>query len=134
MDLSPLWEQKFPIPHHAIMAMSAILIGGLQMIAPKGTLIHKIMGYIWALLMAGTAISALFIYDFRVWGPFSPIHLLSPVILFFLGYAIHAARQGNIKRHSKTMTYLYFLGLILTALFTLLPGRTMHMVLFGGSI
>ena len=45
--------------------------------------------------------------------------------------AIRSARNGNIIRHKRMMKLLYILALIVTGLFTLLPGRTMNAVLFG---
>lgn len=131
MDLSILWAEKFPIPPHAIMALLALVIGGVQMVAPKGTVPHKALGWVWVLLMAGVAFSALFIHQMRVIGPFSPIHLLIPVVFISLWVAIRAARAGNIRRHRITMRYLYFLALVVTGAFTLLPGRAMHQVIFG---
>ena len=64
----------------------------------------------------------------RLWGPFSPIHLLSIWTLFSL---VMAARQGNIRLHKIWMVLLYILALKVTDVFTLLPGRVMHGVLFG---
>ena len=61
-------------------------------------------------------------------GAFSPIHLLSIWTLFSL---VMAARQGNIRLHKIWMLLLYILALKVTGVFTLLPGRVMHGVLFG---
>ena len=44
MDL--LLSQKFPIPIHAMVAIVAIIIGGLQLFLKKGTSLHKFMGEI----------------------------------------------------------------------------------------
>ena len=82
--------------------------------------------------MASIAISGVFINEIRVWGAFSPIHLLSIGLLVGLFYSIKAARDGNIKRHRKVMKILFFSALILPGLFTLLPGRVINMVIFGG--
>ena len=81
--------------------------------------------------MAFVAVSGLFIHTIKLWGLFSPIHLLSFLTLITLWFAVKAARTGNIKRHEKIMKMLFFLALILTGLFTLVPGRVMHTVFFG---
>ncbi|MFM1861522.1 MAG: hypothetical protein RLZ26_44, partial [Pseudomonadota bacterium] len=78
------------------------------------------------------AVSGLFITELRWIGPFSPIHLLSLVTLWTLFRAVDAAYRGDIATHSRAMVWLYGLGLVLTGAFTLLPGRAMHGVLFGG--
>lgn len=131
-DLSALWAEPFPIPPHALLALAALLVGALQLIMPKGTGFHRGLGYFWSALMVGTALTALFIHDLQVWGLFSPIHLLVPLTLAGLWQGINFARQGDIQRHRRVMLQLFYLALIVAGLFTLLPGRAMHAVIFGG--
>lgn len=131
MDFSFLWIQEMPIPPHAVAALLALIIGGVQLVLPKGTFNHRTLGYIWVILMSGVAVSAVFIHTIRLWGLFSPIHLLIPLVLFSLWRGVMAARRGDIKQHQKTMKYLYFLALVITGFFTLLPGRVMYQVMFG---
>lgn len=130
-DFSHLWGETFPIPPHAIMALAAFGLGALQFASKKGTDLHRALGYVWVFLMAAVAITALFIHELRVWGPFSPIHLLIPLVLISLGLAVRAARRGDIRRHRSIMISLYVFALVVTGGFTLLPGRAMHQVLFG---
>jgi len=115
-----------------VAALVALLLGAVQLVATKGTMKHRILGYLWVLLMAGVAISAAFIHEIRFWGAFSPIHLLIPIVLVSLWRGVRAARQGNICQHQQIMRSLYFFALIVTGLFTLLPGRVMYHVIFGG--
>ena len=129
MDI--LLSQSQPIPLHALAAIVAILLGAIQLLSPKGTMIHKALGYVWVLLMLAVSVSSLFIHEINMWGKYSPIHILSLWTIFCLLLAIYFVRIGNIKRHKQTMTLLYLLALILTGLFTLLPGRVMHVVIFG---
>ena len=49
MDL--LFLEARPIPSHALMALLAVLIGGVQLMSAKGTSQHKVLGYIWVSLM-----------------------------------------------------------------------------------
>ncbi len=132
-DFSRLWAEPFPVPHHAALALAALGLGSLQLLMPKGTFSHRLAGYVWCVLMAGTALTAAFIYGIRIWGIFSPVHLLIPIVLISLWIGIRAARRGDIQRHRRSMSYLFFLALVVTGLFTLLPGRVMHAVLFGGA-
>ena len=129
MDI--LLFQSQPIPLHALAAIVAILLGAIQLLSRKGTLIHKALGWVWVLLMLVVSVSSLFIHEINMWGKYSPIHILSLWTIFCLLLAIYFVRIGNIKRHKQTMTVLYLLALILTGLFTLLPGRVMHVVIFG---
>ncbi|MEO0390363.1 MAG: DUF2306 domain-containing protein [Pseudomonadota bacterium] len=132
MDLVPLWAEAPPIPSHAMAAFAALALGAAQFLLPKGTALHRGLGYAWILSMAYVALSSFAIYELRLIGPFSPIHGLSVLTLVSLVQAIRAARQGNIAQHQRIMRSLYFLALIVTGLFTLLPGRAMHTVVFGG--
>ena len=132
MTLDPLLAAGSPIPSHALAALAAAVLGGVQVLRPKGGRGHRAIGWVFAALMAWVAISAIFISTIRVWGPFSPIHLLIPVTLGALVYAVRAARRGDIRGHRSAMISLYVMALLLTGLFTLLPGRIMHAVAFGG--
>jgi len=92
MTLDPLLSAPQPIPVHAIAALVAMVLGGLQLWGPKGTRNHRTLGYIWVGLMAIVAFSGFFIHVLKLVGPFSPIHLLSVLTLASLWYAIRAAR------------------------------------------
>ena len=126
-----LLNQTQPIPLHAIAAMVAIILGGIQLSMKKGGLLHKILGRLWIGLMLIVSISSFFIHEIKLWGLYSPIHLLSIWTIVSLGLAIYFVRIGNIKRHKQVMIALYVFALILTGFFTLLPGRVMHQVLVG---
>ena len=112
-------------------ALAALGLGAAQLLSPKGTTLHRALGYLWVTLMAGVALSSFFIHEIRLVGLFSPIHLLSIFTLFSLGWAIYAARQGDVVRHRIIMLSLFFFALVVTGAFTLLPGRIMNAVLFG---
>ena len=124
-----LLNQTQPIPFHAILAMIAIILGGIQLSMKKGGAIHKLLGRIWVGLMLIVATTSFFIHEIKLWGAYSPIHLLSLWTIFILGVGVYYARVGNIKRHKQVMIALYFFALILTGFFTLMPGRIMHQIL-----
>ena len=126
-----LFNETHPIPVHAIMAMIAIILGGIQLSMKKGGAIHKLLGRVWVGLMLIVAISSLFIHEIKLWGAYSPIHLLSLWTIFILSVGVYYARVGNIKRHKQVMIATYFFALILTGFFTLMPGRVMHQILIG---
>ena len=129
--MSILFAKAHPIPLHAIAAMIAIILGGIQLYMKKGGTIHKFLGRAWVGLMLIVSVSSFFIHEIKLWGAYSPIHLLSIWTIFSLGLAIYFVRVGNIKRHKQVMLALYGFALILTGFFTFMPGRVMHQIVFG---
>jgi uncharacterized membrane protein len=132
MNWQALWSDGPIISVHALVAILAMAVGAVQLAAPKGTFRHRWLGFVWVGAMAVVALSSFWIHEFRWWGPFSVIHLLSLLVLATLVYSIGAVRRGNVIGHRNSMVQLYVLALLLTGGFTLVPGRTMHAVLFGG--
>ena len=65
-------------------------------------------------------------------GRYSWIHGLSGAVLIMLPLAVLHARAGRIGLHRGTMLGLFFGTLIVTGAFTLMPGRLLHDVFFGG--
>jgi len=116
---------------HAVMATAAILIGGVQFAMPKGTATHRLMGRAWITIMGLVALSSFAIHELRIFGDFSPIHLLSVLVLVALWQGIRLIRRGDIARHKRAMARLYILALVITGLFTFLPGRLMYRIFFG---
>ncbi|MER9327488.1 DUF2306 domain-containing protein [Mesorhizobium sp. M0488] len=131
MSLGPLLSARPPIPWHAFAAFAALAIGGAQLALPKGTLRHRAMGYLWAALMLAVAISSFWIQQIRLLGPFSPINLLSILVLVTVPLAVWHARNHRVAKHRKAMIALYVFALVGAGIFTLLPGRVMHDVVFG---
>jgi uncharacterized membrane protein len=131
MSLAPLLDAAPAIPVHAFAAMAAFALGLVQLAAPKGTLPDRTLGWIWVVLMALVAISSFWIHELRVIGPWSPIHLLSIFTLAMLVRGVWFARSHNVRRHRLTMTITFAGALVIAGLFTFLPGRIMHAVVFG---
>src|SRR5580693_5602232 len=84
MSLAPLLNASPTIQLHAFAAMAAFALGVVQLSAPKGTLPHRTIGWIWVTLMAVVSLSSFWIHQLRLWGPWSPIHLLSIFTLAML--------------------------------------------------
>lgn len=131
MSLAPLFAAAPVIQLHAFAAIAALLLGIGQLVALKGTGAHRFAGWIWAGLMLVVAVSSLWIHELRVWGPWSPIHLLSLLVIVSVPAAVFAARRHEVARHRRAMIQLFFFALVLAGAFTLLPGRVMHAVVFG---
>jgi uncharacterized membrane protein len=131
MSLAPLLAASPAIQLHAFAAMAALALGIVQLSAPKGTIPHRTLGWIWVLLMLAISVSAFWIHTIRLWGPWSPIHLLAIFTLITLPIAVLHARRHNVKQHRLAMLSLFFGALVIAGLFTLVPGRIMHTVVFG---
>lgn len=110
---------------HLACALGALALGSVILWRRKGNGTHRWMGWTWAALMAGTALSSGFISGGGLprFAGFSPIHALTLLVLWQLPRGIRFARQGNLVAHRKTMRGLYLGGCIVAGLFTLLPGR-----------
>jgi uncharacterized membrane protein len=132
VTLAPLLDAPPIIRFHAALAFAAIGLGAVQLLAPKGTLPHRRVGWAWVFLMVLVAGSSLFIHTIRMWGPWSPIHLLSLFTLAVVPLAVFQARLHHVAAHRSAMIWIFTLALVVTGLFTLAPGRIMNKVVFGG--
>lgn len=131
MSLAPLPDAAPAIPLHAFAAMAAFVLGIVQFAAPKGTLPHRTLGWIWVLLMVAVAISSFWIHTIRLVGPFSPIHLLSIFTLIMVPLAVWRAHTHRVADHKRIMILTFAGALVIAGAFTLVPGRVMHAVVFG---
>ena len=132
MNLAPLTNAPFAIQLHAWAAMAAFALGVVQLAGVKGTSRHRALGYTWVALMLVVAISAFWIHELKVWGPWSPIHLLAIFTLTMLPLGVYRARSHNVPAHKFTMLGIFGGALVIAGLFTFVPGRIMHKVLFPG--
>ena len=131
MSLAPLLAASPVIQVHAFAAMATFVLGSVQMLAPKGTIPHRTFGWAWVVLMMTVAISSLFIHTIRSFGPFSAIHLISVFVIVVTPLAAITARRHRVRRHSIGMTALFIFAIVVAGIFTFLPGRIMHAVVFG---
>ena len=132
MSLDPLLAAPLVVQVHAFAAMAAFVLGIVQFAAPKGTLPHRTLGYIWVGLMLLVAASSFTIHGSGQWGGFSAIHLLSMLVLVLIPLAVLAAHRHHVNTHRWAMIGLFGGALVIAGAFTLLPGRIMHRVVFGG--
>jgi uncharacterized membrane protein len=131
MNFAPLLNAAPAIPLHAFAAMTAFVLGTVQLTAPKGTLPHRTLGWVWVILMAIVAGSSFWIHQIRLLGPWSPIHLLSIFTLVMLPLGVWMAHRHRVADHRRIMILMFSGALVIAGLFTLLPGRIMHAVVFG---
>lgn len=129
--LAPLIDAPLIVQVHVAAALVSIGLGPFVVFRHRRDLWHRVGGRVWIGAMALTAISSFGIHGFALVGPFGPIHLLSVLTLVSLTLGLRAAMQRRIEAHRAIMQSLYVWALGVAGLFTLLPGRTMHRVVFG---
>jgi uncharacterized membrane protein len=66
VSLAPLLNAAPEIQLHAFAALAAFALGVLQLAAPKGTLPHRTIGWIWVVLMVIVAVTSFWIHELRV--------------------------------------------------------------------
>jgi uncharacterized membrane protein len=133
MTLAPLIGAAEPIPLHFLVGLIALVLGAAQLLMPKGTPRHRLMGRIWVAAIVGLAVSGFWINEYRWFGPFGPFHVTSVLILLALWRAVAHARAHRIAAHRRWMIALYWLSVVVSGLLTLLPGRVLHDVFLAGS-
>src|SRR5437762_3464310 len=131
MSLTPLLNAGPAIQLHAFAAMAAFALGLVQFTASKGTIPHRTAGWIWVVLMTIVGVTAFFIHEIRLWGDWSPIHLLAIFTLVTLPIAVLHARRHRVPNHRWAMISIFTGGLLIAGAFTFLPGRIMHALAFG---
>ncbi len=132
MNPVPLASAPLAIQLHAYAALAAFALGVVQLARVKGTVSHRALGYAWVGLMLFVALSSFWIHLRQLWGPWSPIHLLSIVALVMLPLGVYFARSHILMGHKLTMLGLFAGALVIAGIFTLAPGRIMYRVVFGG--
>jgi uncharacterized membrane protein len=131
MNLDVLISAPPAIQTHVAAALGALAFGGAQFSTRPGSRLHRRMGYSWVALILVVTISSFFINANPVIGRFGWIHGLSlfTTIAVFAGLA--AALTGRRRAHEAFMKNIFWFALVVTGLFTLLPGRMMHAFVFG---
>lgn len=137
MQMSPV------IAIHLSAALGALALGPVALWARKGhqakiaatqrPRLHRAAGYAWVTLMLITALSAIFIRDFKLpnIAGYTPIHILVPVVFGSLFMAFRALFRRDIRRHRTWMQALYFSACIGAGVFTLLPTRYLGQLVWG---
>ncbi len=122
-------ELSLPAAIHLAAVVPAVVIGATQLLMPKGTRVHKVLGWIWVVAMLVVAISSFWILEIRQGAGWSVIHLLSAWTLISLACAIWYIRRGNVRAHQGFMVGT-LLGLAGAGLGALAPGRFLAKFLF----
>lgn len=123
--LIQLIERHPVIALHLGAALTALAVGAVVMARRKGTASHKALGWGFIALMGATALSSIFIRDYRLpnIAGYTPIHLLSVYTAVALPLGVLWIRRGKVASHRRTMKGIFIGGCVVAGLFTLVPGR-----------
>jgi uncharacterized membrane protein len=129
--LSSTWPPHITL--HALAAATALVLGIVQLAAPKGTINHRAIGWMWVWAMLIVAVTSLMIQDTGMLniGGYTWIHLFTVLTLVTLPILIGRARDKNVRGHRRAALFLFFGGLVLTGLFTLMPHRRLGQLLWS---
>lgn len=130
MNLDIFFGAPWVVIIHTLCALAAFVLGVLMFVRKKGTTSHKMIGRLFALLMASVALTAIFIRQINN-GAFSFIHIFVVVTFFALFETFYYIRKGNIRRHKRAVQGMFFGALLIPGIFSFMPGRLMWSVYFG---
>lgn len=131
MTLEPLFSAPLAVQVHVATVVPAALIGAIVFLNRKGTPLHKALGRIWMVLMVVTALSTFFIHEIDLFLGFSPIHVISILVVIGCIRAVHLARTRQIAGHMRMVKNMYFGAIGVAGLFAFMPGRIMNRTVFG---
>ena len=130
MNLDAFFNASPVIVIHAIAAFAALGLGTAMFVRKKGTKSHKVIGRMFALLMALVALSAIFIRNIND-GNFSFIHIFVVLTFTALFQTFYHIRNGNLAKHKSAVKGLFFGALLIPGFLSFLPGRLMWVTFFG---
>jgi len=130
MRLAPLLEASPWVQLHVAAAMLALALGCYQFLSRKGSVPHRLVGWVWIAALAALCVTSFFIPGSWHIGPVSVFHVLSAYTLWALFMGARAARNGDVADHKSYMTWLFVLSVILSAVIAVASGGVLYQVVF----
>lgn len=132
------WDKVAPLVWlHLFSVLVATLLTPIQLLRPKATGGHRLLGYVWAVSMVMTAaISLTFSTRNRDgWGvftgDFSFIHILSVIVLLQVPRLVIAARNHDRAAHERGVRGIVIGALLIAGFFTFAFNRMLGDWLLG---
>ena len=119
---------------HLATVVPCFVIGAWLLARPKGTAVHKLFGRVYVVLILFTALLTLAMpaeVGPRLLEHFGFIHFFSFLVLTCIPLAIRGIRRGEVANHRANMFGVYIGGILIAGSFALMPGRLLHIWLFG---
>ena len=130
-DPSPILRAPLSVQVHVAGALTALVVGMVIFLLPKGTGFHRLLGWTWVssmIIVAATSVAMMVDFGNGV----NALHAFTAITVVSLWGGLAGIRRGDVRRHAASMTGLYVGGLIIAGLFAFIPGRIMWNVVFGG--
>ena len=128
MNFQPLLGSDHTIAIQAFAATLAISLSGAHFVLPKGTSVHRCLGYVWVTVIASNAITGLFIPETQIIRCFHLYPSSNAPRFCHFGQADRAAKNGLVSRHRAAMMMLNIFGLLLAGAFTFSMGWVIYAV------
>jgi uncharacterized membrane protein len=122
-----LQETAFAL--HFWLVFSAIPLALVQIALPKGTVNHRLVGYVWCGLLVGSAMISFAMHELT--GGVSPPHAFSILTLVMVPLIVFFARSHRVVWH-RNMVLGLCLVMILAGALTFIPGRAIGSMLWAG--
>jgi uncharacterized membrane protein len=127
-DLSAFASASPATRFHTVAILTLVATGWGMIALPKGDRRHKALGWIWVVGMGVMGVSSLAVPHGDSW---VAAYLGGGSALVLLAYGVFSVKVRKLRNHGRTMAML-MIALVLMTLLSLLPGRLMHAVVFGG--
>lgn len=129
-DPTPLWSQPLSVQLHVMSVTVAFLSGLVIFLLPKGTGLHRLVGWSFVFAMIGAAATSVMMMSDLGTG-INFLHVFTVVTVVSLTLGLYAIRRGDVRNHAGNMVGLFIGGLLIAGAFSFLPGRLMWRMLFG---
>lgn len=130
-DASPLWRTPISVQVHVLSVTVAFFAGLIIFMLPKGTGLHRLLGWTFVISMIGAAAtSIMMIADLKTGINF--LHIFTVITAVSLTFGLRAIWRGDVRSHAHNMIGLYIGALLVAGAFAFIPGRLMWRMLFGG--
>jgi len=115
---------------HIATILIALALTPVMLLRRRGDQNHRVLGWIWAAALFGTAFLSLFVKVLNP-GHFSYIHLLSILTIVQVPMIVLYARRHDHKRHRRAVRGMVIGALLVAGFFTLPFGRLLGHWLFA---
>lgn len=115
---------------HLLTILVALVLTPVMLLRRRGDRQHRVLGWIWAAALFGTAFISLFVKVINP-GHFSYIHLLSIFTIVQVPLIILYARRHDHRRHRRSVRGMVIGALLIAGFFTLPYGRLIGHWLFS---
>jgi uncharacterized membrane protein len=121
---------KLPLPVtvHLFSLLPVLILTPIMFIGSKGVVMHRVLGWIWSILMLVTAIATIFIRSPE--GNFSLIHIFTVITLLSVPRLLFNARKHRVQQHRWAVLGLVYGALLIAGSFAFVGNRFLAQSLY----